>query len=158
MEVTHIHWSVAVAAALVWGLVGACSSTTHGTAAEKDAGSEASGSDGGGGCPDSEPGAGTVCAGEEVDCPYACGTTYCSCTSGFWACSVVLYGDGGACASVDGSPAPQEGAPCALACGPFVGGTCSFVCPGSEQPIGAVCETSGWHVLGSCAGTGEGGT
>jgi hypothetical protein len=141
----------AATVAVVSGLVVGCSSTTRGTAGS-DAGSDVTAGEGGA-CPDSEPAAGSLCSADEVDCPYACGTTYCSCTSsGFWACSVVLYGDCGACASVDGSPVPQEGAACGLACGPFVGDTCSFACPGSEGPVNAICETTGWHVLGSCSG------
>ena len=137
----------AIAAGVVCCLAVGCSSSTRGAAA--DAGSEAG--EEGGACPASEPAAGSECTGDQMDCPYLCGTTYCSCPAGFWVCSVVLHGDGGACAAVDGTTVPQEGAACAQACGPYVGDTCGFVCPGGG-PVSAECETGGWHVLGECGG------
>jgi hypothetical protein len=144
---TVVQLGVAIAAAVAWCL--GCSSTKR-SAEGPDAGAEA-GEDGGA-CPDAEPGPGVDCTGAQVDCPY-CGNTFCSCTpAGFWQCAVVLQGDGGACTSVEGAPVPQEGAACAQACGPYVADTCSFVCPGGQGPVSAECESTGWHVLGSCGG------
>ena len=157
MGAAHVHPGraprlfAAIAVAVVWNVAGGgCSSTTKGTGGA-DAGSDAEGE--AGTCPDSQPGAGTECSGEFPYCPYDCGTTYCSCASGFWQCSPVLHGEGGACEAVDGTPAPKEGDPCAQACGPFVGDTCSFACPGGGS-VGATCGASGWQLLGACPDAG----
>jgi len=135
-----------IAAAVACALADACSSAKPAETPGADAGAEAGE---GGACPGGQPEAGSTCSGQ-TDCPYGCGTTYCSCPYGFWQCSIVLHGEGGACETVDGTPVPEAGAACAGACGPFVGTTCSFLCPGGQGPISAICGTSGWRVLGAC--------
>ena len=147
------------AAFVVVGSLAACGGSFVGVG-DTSPGSDGSASDGtapgdGGaadgnppGCPSSQP-QGT-CSGP-LNCSYGC--TFCTCAGGSWSCSAP--GCYGGCSPTP----PKDGASCGGCCGPSVGMTCEYACPGDAGTLQATCVglggTSGTWKVGSCPSGGR---